>query len=308
VIVIQDILNKYSKKLDRLDLELIIAHVLGKNREFILTHPEFAIAKNYELRIMDYANRRMKCEPLAYILGEKEFYGLKFKVNKNTLIPRPETEMMVDLAIQEISKNYKLKAINLIDIGTGSGNIIIATAKQLQNFEFRISNFELFGIDNNKKALKVSEQNAKYHKIDKKIKFLHGNLLNPIVQNSKFNPPAGGQNSVMIITANLPYLSPEIYKSCSKDIKKYEPKSALISQKEGLDHYNELLKQILVLKQNCSMFHASCFMEISPEQKLKITKLIKKYFPSTSWRTKIIFHKDLSGRWRICELEIFNYQ
>lgn len=105
----------------------------------------------------------------------------------------------------------------------------------------------------------------------------------------------------MIITANLPYLSPKIYKSCSRDIKDYEPKSALISQKSGLSHYEKLLKQLqlLVIDHQTSV---DCFFEISPEQKTKISKIIKRYFP----KAKINFHKDLSGRWRICELEIRN--
>ena len=102
----------------------------------------------------------------------------------------------------------------------------------------------------------------------------------------------------MIIVANLPYLSRKIYKSSPKDVKNYEPKSALISEKEGLAHYENLLEQIKVLNTKYKIQN-TIFMEISPEQKNKIAKLIKKYFS----KSKIIFHKDLSGRWRICEAE-----
>ncbi len=297
---ISDIQKKYRGKIDYLDLELIIAHAIGKSRESVLSHPEYELAKSPKLKVESYLSRRIKCEPLAYILGEKEFYGLKFKVNKNTLVPRPETEMMIDLVLHGIeneTQNKKNKII-IADIGTGSGNIIISIASQLKNFEFRISDFDFFGIDISKKALDIAKQNAKSHRLNKKINFLHGNLLKPLGKKcSMFHAPCS-----MIIVANLPYLSPKIYASCSKDIKKYEPKSALISQKEGLAHYNKLLEQILALKQNCSMLHVSCFMEISPEQKNKISKLIKKHFP----KVKIIFHKDLAGRWRVCQLKISN--
>ena len=120
---IRDILTKYRKDIDMLDAELIIAHFLGKNREFILAHPEYEIPKfkikNLKLKI----SHRLRGEPLAYILGEKEFYGLKFKVNKNVLIPRPETETLVDLALKGIKKlpvtDYRLP-VTIADIGTGS--------------------------------------------------------------------------------------------------------------------------------------------------------------------------------------------
>lgn len=298
---ISDIQKKYRGKIDYLDLELIIAHAIGKSREFVLSHPEYELTKGPKSKVESYLSRRIKCEPLAYILGEKEFYGLKFRVDKNTLVPRPETEMMIDLVLHKIKHgtwNKKNKII-IADVGTGSGNIILSIAKQLKNFEFRISDFEFFGIDISKKALDIAKQNAKAHKLDKKIKFLHGNLLKPLAKKcSIFHTPCS-----LIIVANLPYLSPKIYASCSKDIKKYEPKSALISQKKGLAHYEELLKQI-----KSSQISPQVFLEISPEQKLHISKLIKKYFPPPAGESKIIFHKDLAGKWRVCELKILNFK
>lgn len=288
---IGSLLKKYQGKIDFLDLELIIAHIIKKNREFVLSHPEYKLVKNEKLKVKSYLSRRMKHEPLAYILGEKEFFGLKFKVNKNTLIPRPETELIVERVIDNLQSLNKNKKITIVDIGTGSGNIIISIASQLKNFE-------LFGIDTSRKALIVARHNAKFHKLENKIKFLHGNLLEPLAKKcSMFHVPCS-----MIIVANLPYLSPKIYASCSQDIKKYEPKTALISQKEGLAHYENLLRQIF--KYRVSSIGYQVFLEISPEQKNKISKLIKQYFP----KSKIIFHKDLAGRWRICELEILNFK
>ena len=291
---ISDILDEYRSKLDYLDLELIIAHAIKKSREFVLTHPEFAIAKNYELRIMNYAERRIKHEPLAYILGEKEFYGLKFKVDKNTLIPRPETEMMVDLVSQIVHRKSICDMRYVIcDIGTGSGNIIVALAHSMEHGTW--NNLELYGTDISKEAIKIAKYNYRKNKTENKINFLHGNMLEPVIKKCfMFHAPCS-----MIVAANLPYLSPKIYKSCVKDIKKYEPKSALLSQKEGLAHYEELLKQLqLLATSRWSLF--TVFLEISPEQKNKLPKIIKKYFP----KSKITFHKDLSGRWRICELQI----
>ncbi len=298
MLTIQSISNKYSKKIDRLDLELIIAHAIRKSREFVLAHPECQISPTCNAKFEKLIRRRINHEPLAYILGEKEFFGLNFKVNKNTLIPRPETEQIIELAIHS-AKNYSShgKRYVMIDIGTGSGNIIIALAHSLKHISPKA---KFYAIDISEKALFVSKQNASFHKVDKKITFLHGNLLEPIKKILTLK----SQFSNLIITANLPYLSPKIHSSCSQDIKKYEPKSALISQEDGLAHYRRLLKQLRNIKQKCSALRVSCFMEISPEQKTKISKIIKKYFSDS----EIIFHKDLSKRWRICELEIFNYQ
>jgi release factor glutamine methyltransferase len=282
--------NKYLQKISPLDLEILFSFVLNKSREFILTHPEHKLSHYQALRIKYYIWQRVNNKPIAYITGHKEFYGLDFKVNKNTLIPRPETEQIVDLVLNFIkARDYKSNTI--IDIGTGSGNIIISTAKELQNtcFAGRL-NTNYYATDISKKALKTAKNNAKKHGVDKKIKFLHGSLLKPIFNNLKI------KNSRIIILANLPYLSDEIYGSAPKDVIEFEPKSALYSDNYGLAHYEKLFKQI-----KDSVFFNSQFitlLEISPEQKDKIDTLAKKYFPEAS----IEFKKDLAGKWRVCQV------
>ena len=281
---IQGIFKQYFNQLDRLDLELLIASVIKKPREFVLSYPEHKLTKNQELKTKNLTARRAKKEPLAYILGQKEFYGLNFKVDKNTLIPRPETELLVEKVLAIKSKNK-----TIIDIGTGSGNIIVALAKNIKEK----NNF--YGIDISAKALEVAKQNAKLNKVDKKIKFIKGDLLRPILDKK-----LEISNSEFVILANLPYLSEKIYNSTMPDVKNYEPKSALLSGKDGLDHYKELFKQIKDLQNRCSMFHVTCYVEISPEQKKIITLLVKASFP----KAKITFSKDLAGRWRVCEIKL----
>lgn len=294
---IRDIIKKYHNKIDSLDLELIIASAIKKPREFVLAYPEARIALNQELRIKNYANRRLKGEPLAYILGRKEFYGLDFKVNKNTLIPRPETELLAELALQELTTN-NLQLTTIIDIGTGSGNIIISLAKNLEDLRFKNDDLRFFGIDISEKALRVAKQNSKKHKVDKKIKFLKGNLLNPVIKKIKAKKPMKLKANKLIILANLPYLSKKIYGLSPASVKNYEPKSALLSAEEGLSHYKKLFAQIKkLLVVGCGSL---VLMEISPEQKNKITKLVKTLFPDA----KIRFFKDLAGKWRICEITL----
>ena len=292
---IADIQNEYRKKIDPLDLELLICDVLQKPREFVLTHPEYEIPKLKIAQCILKIARRIASEPIAHILGHKEFYGLDFVINKHTLIPRPETEQLVGLAIKKIS-NFKFQISNLcvIDVGTGSGCIITSTAKNI--IDNQLLNINYFGIDISKDALNIARKNARLNAVNKKISFLHGDLLSPFIQNSKFKI----QNSKIIILANLPYLSREIYQTAPVDVRKYEPKTALYSAKSGLAHYEKLLKQLKSIYTPGTMLHSICLLEFSPEQKIPLQKLVRSIFP----KAQITFHKDLAGKWRVASIEL----
>ncbi|GBE16784.1 release factor glutamine methyltransferase [bacterium BMS3Abin15] len=306
---IEDIIKKYKSKIDYLDLEIIISRAINKSREFVLAHPEKRLTPNQKLRIGNYAMRRIKHEPLAYILGNKEFYGLDFKVNKNTLIPRPETELLVDETLKVLSNlparrtggfSNKFSNTSVVDIGTGSGNIIISLAKNSKQKS------GCYATDISEKALRVAKQNAKLHKVYEKIKFFKSSLLG----NKKLlNNLTMKQCNNLVIVANLPYLSEKIYMLSPASVKKYEPQSALLSSNRGLFHYEKLLKQLKKLHTTYyppatpersdggrSIPHTTCILEISPEQKTRLNKLIKQHFP----KPKVIFKKDLAKKWRVC--------
>ncbi len=298
---IKNIQQKYFSKISPSDLEILISYVIKKPKEFILTHPKFSVNSDRGTVINKLICRRLKKEPLAYITGHKEFYGLDFKVNKNVLIPRPETEQIVELAMKNLSSAIQRnEKIIIADIGTGSGNIIISMAKWLKKSKLPITNYQLLASDISSKVLLLARKNAKIHKVDKKIKFLQGDLLEPLtktikkeklkIQNSKFK---------IQITANLPYLSKKIYASTPADVKKYEPKNALYSSEKGLGHYKNLFGQINFLITNYRL-PITLFLEFSPEQKNRLAKLIENYFP----QSKIKFSRDLSGKWRTCEIGI----
>lgn len=278
---ISDFLN--ISNLDRFDLEIIIAYVLKKNREFVLTYPEKILNPNQVLKINKLITRRLRHEPIAYIFKHKEFYGLNFKVTKNTLIPRPETELLIDETQKELEKQ---SIDTIIDIGTGSGNIIITIAHL-----YTKKKINYFGIDISHKALGIAKYNAKKNKLLKKINFIHGDMLNWMLR-EKYKLKI--KNSKILILANLPYLSQKIYLSTPLDVKKYEPKSALISMTDGLAHYKKLLNQINLLQKY--FFIKTIILEFSPEQKQALKLLIKSIFPDG----KLNFKKDLAGKWRIC--------
>ncbi|MEA3464257.1 MAG: peptide chain release factor N(5)-glutamine methyltransferase [Patescibacteria group bacterium] len=292
-----ELLKQHKIKFPHLDAEILLSHVIKKPREYLLTHPEKQLAKiqiaNYKFQIA----KRAKGKPVAYITGHKEFYGLDFYINKNVLIPRPETELMVDEALR-ITRN--VERVTFIDAGTGSGCIIITLAKLL-NRKSKIKNLKFFAADISEPALTIARKNAKLHNVYKKIKFLHGNLLKPIINNFSIRQSASrrsGQNSKFVITANLPYLTPAQIKN-SPSIK-HEPKLALSAGQDGLKYYRQLFKQI----NQCLMVNNQCLIliEIDPYQTIKIKQLIKKELA----HSKIKIKKDLAGLNRLVIINITN--
>lgn len=238
---------------------------------------------------------------MAYILGHKEFFGLDFLVNKHTLIPRPDTEALVDVTINEI---FDLKSsilnqnILLIDIGTGTGCIPITILQKLQ----KLKNYKIDAIatDISKQALKIAEKNTKKHKVA--IKFLYGDLLSPVLQAYKLT-----DLQALVITANLPYLKEEWWQN-EPSIQK-EPKTALVSDNyTGLNIYERLLFQIVNLKsetlpagRQVKNLKLAIFLEIDPRQSTQIFSLIQKYLSEAS----IEIVKDLSGFERVVKIKIF---
>lgn len=276
-----------------LDREILLSYTLKKPREYLFTYPEYKPTKSQIARYRLYVIRRLHGEPIAYITGKKEFFGLDFFVNKKVLIPRPETELLVELVLKKILiSQFSTLNSHIIDVGTGSGNIIISIAKNTPEKIRRKINF--YALDISKKALSIAKKNAKKHKIAKNIKFIQSDLLKYFLEKKiKFEN--------MLIVANLPYVPQKLYQKNSKNLK-YEPKIALISKKNGLDYYLKLLSQIKQLWNRYYASHVTCYFEISPEQKKALIKAVKKELPSA----KIKFFKDLAGKTRSVKITIEN--
>lgn len=262
------------------EAEILLSFILNKPREFVLTHPEIQLAKTQLNKFNKLIGRRIKGEPVAYLTGTKEFYGFEFLVNRNVLVPRPETELMVDEAFK-IIKTEPTK-FTLIDVGTGSGCVIISLAKILGN------KHKYLASDISKPALIVAKKNAKINKVPF-IKFARGNLLKPILNSS----PA--RSDKIIILANLPYGWSDWKNNSSADTigLKFEPEIALFTGKKGLELYEKLLIQLKLAKAKNK--NITAFLEIDPRQKVEIKKLIKKYLPEANFEIK----KDLKGHNRL---------
>ncbi|MFH1890171.1 MAG: peptide chain release factor N(5)-glutamine methyltransferase [Candidatus Kuenenbacteria bacterium] len=289
-----------------LDAEILLLHILNHDRAWLYSHAEYILSPTELRRFRHHIVRRAKGEPVAYITEHKEFYGLDFYVNKNVLIPRPETELMVENALQRICRDTKFCAstknnkILVIDIGAGSGCIPVTILKNL-NSNCQIAKLlYCYASDISKQALAIARKNAKRHGIEKQIKFLQGNLLEPIIKefsNGTMEQCSNGivrqySNGTIIITANLPYLSHEIYKTNYENLK-FEPKDALVSENNGLDLYEKILKQIKNSLLHCCII--TLLLEIDPSQNRLIKTLIQKYFP----KSKIQIKKDLAHKNRL---------
>lgn len=282
-------------QLDPHEAELLLAHTLGKPREFIVAHPEAKVGLFDYWKFKRLIHKRKKGVPIAYLTGYKEFYGLDFVVNRHVLIPRPETETLVDEII-----NHKSEIINqhtvFIDVGTGSGCIAIAVAKTIGKIK-RLEDYKIMGIDTSAKALKVARKNAEKHDVE--IEFLHGNLLDPFLNNRTTRLPARQveqlNNRTIFITANLPYLTDAQYHD--EPTIQHEPKSALVAHDHGLSLYRELLQQIFELASKKILKYCNIIIlfEIDPSQSQQITALIYRLFPSA----KVEIKKDLAGRDRV---------
>lgn len=277
--------------------ELLLSAVLNKPREYLIAHPElkltYAQAKKFSLMKRKLASGW----PLAYILEYKWFYGYKFYVDPNVLIPRPETEMIVEKAINDI-KSFaadKSKKIIIADIGTGSGAIIISFAKEIISLKLeKKTNF--YATDISAKALAIAQKNAKnILGRSTKINFMRGNLAQPLLKEILI--PKIGKESSLIITANLPYLTKKELNE--KSIRK-EPKLALYGgsakNKKGFDKIESLIKQLA----QANLKSAKIFLEINYNQEKIAKKVIKEKFPKSKVKTL----KDLSGFYRIVEVEL----
>jgi release factor glutamine methyltransferase len=284
-----------TSSLSRPETEILLAFLLKRNREFILTHPETAISATLYKKFRTLEAKRLKNWPIAYLTGHKEFYGLDFKVSPSVLVPRPETEMMVDEMIDIVKKCLTDQYQPLIiDIGTGSGAIIVSVASEIRRlFPAFFKKIGFSAVDISASALNITQQNAKKHKLNHKIKFYYGNLLLPLKLNQQ---KLIGRK--LIIAANLPYLTKaQIAKSSSIQ---REPKLALDGGLGGLKYYQELFKQLAEINLSGIIGYILC--EINADQKLGIKKLCKRYFPQAT----LGINCDLSGQDRLVKITLDN--
>lgn len=287
---IQTALSWATKKLNQssdsaaLDSEVLLAHVLKRDKPYLHANPNLNLTEPQLAAYRILIRKRRRHWPVAYLTGHKEFFGLDFLITRDVLIPRPETELLVELALATMRRS-PVAIRQIADIGTGSGNIVISLAKSAKNPKLKF-----FAVDSSAKALQIAKRNARRHGVANHIRFLRGNLLEPLLGDKRL---AAGNS---LIVANLPYGWKEWKNNMSTQTLglKFEPQNALFSGEKGLKLIRHLLNQVAKTVSGGSVILVEC----DPRQKLALRRLAKKYLP----RASVKFHKDLSGRLRILEI------
>ena len=218
----QDFFKKYNIENPRLDAEILLSHVMNMQRFYLYVSHEQELNEKQLAAYKALIKQRVNNVPVAYLVGYKEFMATKFDVSSDVLIPRPETETLVDEVLTRLKKiSGELK---VADIGTGSGAIAVSIAK-------RIDNVIVDAVDISEKALKIAEQNANKNEVADKIKFYIGDLLEPLNE-MKFNA----------IISNPPYIPTKVIDTLQPEVSKYEPRIALDGGADGLIFYRRLIE------------------------------------------------------------------
>jgi release factor glutamine methyltransferase len=257
----------------RPDCELLLESVLGKDKAWLMTHAEEEISAEDAVGYQQLLARRFAGEPMQYILGETEFYGLSFRVTPEVLIPRPETEHLVE-KILEWSHRFlgRVEAARIVDVGTGSGAIAVALAHLLPQSAVRAA---VTAIDLSAAALDVARQNAEINGVGERIRFLCGDLLAPV---------AGEQFEIVV--SNPPYVPGSDRDALAVEVRDYEPGLALFAGDDGLEVYRRLIPAAF----NVLIAGGLLALECGYEQQAAITALL-----GASGFKRIEFFPDLQG-------------
>lgn len=242
-------LTRHSVVNSRVDAEVLLAESLGKTRSGLLAHYRDDVDES--LRQVFFARVRERChgKPLQYILGQQEFRGLRFEVSPAVFIPRPETEFVVEAALQHLEDG----GLKLADVGTGSGCLAISLAVALPRAR-------VWATDLSEAALEVAQRNAARHGVGGRIAFLQGDLLKPLI-------PRLGEGQLDAVVSNPPYVGPEELSGLQKEVRDWEPRLALVGKEGAPGLYARLLSQaqarlrpggLLIMEIGYSMQEAVC--------------------------------------------------
>jgi len=265
----------------RLDAQVLLSHTLHTERSFLYAYPEHVLSSEQELQYQALIERRSQGEPVAYLTGHKEFYGLDFLVDKRVLIPRPETELLVEVALNACRKMFDAGCIPIVaDIGTGSGAIPVTLAV----FEPRLP--YLYASDISADALDVAYLNCQRHHVEDRVRLLHGDLLAPLPE------------PIDLLTANLPYIGTDELEEIPLDVRAYEPHLALFSGPLGLDlmlRFFQELQHSQKLKKG-----AILLLEIGYRQHESLTSILREIWPQAI----LTFTKDFAGWNRVLQVSL----
>ncbi len=261
-----------------LDAEVLLAKLTRASRSQLLARGNQAVPWPTLVTYVWLLLRARRGRPIAYLVGAREFYGRSFKVTPATLVPRPETEILVEQALATIRANSSLNQV--VDVGTGSGCIAITLALELPRLT-------VYASDASGAALTVARRNAKKYAVDERLQLLQGNLLEPFIQRHLLTP-------LTLVVANLPYLRPAEYIRALR----FEPRSALVGGVDGITLYRELFLQLKALTPEQQP--RVILLEVHPVTAAKVAALAKNIFPAC----QVQLTPDLSHNLRVLGLSL----
>jgi release factor glutamine methyltransferase len=260
-----------------IEARILLGHTIKLSPVQIYTQTEQALSQEQERALRELVWRRLRREPTAYIVNHREFYDIDFYVDSRVLIPRPETELLVDAALEFFKNSTYLPSQLLIaDIGTGCGAIAISLALNLPQSK-------IYATDSSYSAIEVARLNCEHHKVTRQVTILQGNLLEPVPE------PVG------LIVANLPYVKSSELENLSPEITRFEPRAAIDGGKNGLKCIRQLLEQA-----EDKISHRGCLLlEIGHNQEQDVIHLIH----SCLNKVNFTFIPDLNGINRVVKID-----
>ena len=244
-----NILQKNKIPNPQLDSEILLSNSIKKDKKYIILNPKELLSLKQLGKFKNLIERRKKGEPVAYLINKKEFWKDEFFVNKDVLIPRPDTELIIEQVLKIYAKDSKLQ---VLDIGTGSGCILLSILKERPNFYGT-------GIDISKKSINISKLNAKLLNLTSKVKFFHSSIDNFKI--GKYD----------LIVSNPPYIESLSFKYLEKDVVNFEPKLALSGGVDGFSQIRKVINKANTLIKKNGKF----ILEIGFNQKKKVKKILK---------------------------------
>ena len=217
--------------------ELLLMHVLQRDRAWLYAHPEFELSPEDAAAYAQLVERRSQGVPTQYLTGRQEFWGLEFEVGPGVLIPRPETEHVIEVALERLGAR-RAEPLRIADVGTGSGCIAIALASELPRAE-------IVATDISSAALDYAQRNAARHGVSNRIQFLKANLLEMAIE-----APRRGESGFDLIVSNPPYVGRNDAGSLPREVREHEPAEALFAGDDGLEIYPDLIDE--AARKTCS--------------------------------------------------------
>jgi len=249
----KDQLEKSGVSNSKLDSLILLTHALLVSKEHVIFNPDLELSQDQKKSFLSLVERRSAREPIAHIIGKREFYGRDFFVTKDVLDPRPDSESLIELVLKKFPK--KNQKIRILEIGSGSGCLVITLLKELPIAQ-------AIALDLSEKALKICKKNADFQEVQDRLQLIKSDVFSALKENEKFD----------LIISNPPYISSTEIEELHPEVKIYEPRMALDGGFDGLDFYRQIANQ----SQNFLAQNAKIILEIGFGQRADVEKIFNK--------------------------------